>query len=280
MQIYLSLQFIYLCFMFNVNSSFYQFLTALQNKLNTEFDLRALSETACLLSANGTSISIIYYLCSSDKRIHIDTDSRYIHVDEDLWITRPDLLLNRIAALAGKAQRIYARDTVAARIDKQRAMAFQQAHHLQVALPGKYRYGLFHKGDLVAIAVFSGGRKMNNRPDDYRSFELLRFCHKQGVQAVGGFSKLIDAFQQEFHPGDIMTYADKDWSDGYSYRKIGFTIVGETEPQRFWIDTQTKQRYDEHTLPQAIKDASLSVRQSLGYAPLYNSGSIKLIKVL
>jgi len=266
--------------MFNVNSSFYQFFSAVQKKLDIEFDLRSLSETACLLSANEAPVSIIYYQYSSDRRIHIHTDSRCIHVDEDLWISRPDLLLNRIAALTGKAQRIYARDTVAARIDKRVAMVFQQTHHLQVALPGKYRYGLFHKGDLVAIAVFSGGRKMNDRPDDYRSFELLRFCHKQGVQVVGGFSKLIDAFQQEFHPGDIMTYADKDWSDGDSYRKIGFTIVGETEPQRFWVNTKTKQRYDEHTLPQAIKNADISVRQSLGYAPLYNSGSIKLIKAL
>lgn len=265
--------------MFNVNSSFYKFLTELQNKLDTEFNLHALSETACLLSANETPVSIVYYLSDSDKRIQVDTDTRCIHVDEDLWITQPDLLLNRIAALAGKAKRIYARDTVAARIDKGVAMAFQQAHHLQVALPGKYRYGLFHKGDLVAIAVFSGGRKMNNQPDDYRSFELLRFCHKQGVQVVGGFSKLIDAFQQAFHPGDIMTYADKDWSDGDSYRKIGFSIAGETEPQRFWINTHTKQRYDEHTLPEEIKKVPPHARKTQGYTPIQNSGSIKLIKV-
>ncbi|MFC7525273.1 hypothetical protein ACFQRK_15025 [Parapedobacter sp. GCM10030251] len=267
--------------MFNVNSSFYQFLTALQDKLDTEFDLRALSETACLLSAtNKTPVHIIYYLSDSDKRIQLDVDARCIHIDEDLWINRPVLLLNRIASLAGKARRIHARDTVAARIDKSVAMAFQQENHLQVALPGKYRYGLFHSGDLVAIAVFSGGRKMNNQPDNYRSFELLRFCHKQGIQVVGGFSKLIDAFQQEFHPGDIMTYADKDWSDGDSYRKIGFMIVGQTEPQQFWINTHTKQRYDEHTLPEEIKNASLPMRKKLGYTPIYNSGSIKLVKVL
>lgn len=266
--------------MFNVNSTFYQFLTALQNRLNTEFDLRALSETACLLSANEAPVSIIYYQYNSEGRLPVNTDTRCIHVDEDLWITQPDLLLTRIAALAGKAQRVHARDTVVARIDKKVAMAFQQAHHLQVALPGKYRYGLFHNGDLTAIAVFSGGRKMNNRPDDYRSFELLRFCHKQGIQVVGGFSKLLDAFQREFHPGDIMTYADKDWSDGDSYRKIGFTIVGETAPQVFWINSDTKHRYDEHTLPDEIKNSTPPVRKQRGYTPISNSGSIKLIKVL
>ena len=264
--------------MFNVSSSFYQFLYALQQKLVAEFDLDALSENACLLTTSELPICLIYYVPGAGKRIPLRTDTRCIHIDEDLWITQPDLLLNRIAALVGKAQRIHARETVAARIDKHVALAFQQAHHLQVALPGKYRYGLFHQGDLVTIAVFSGGRKMNNRPDDYRSFELLRFCHKQGTQVVGGFSKLLDAFQRAFQPGDLMTYADKDWTDGESYRKTGFTIVGETDPQLFWVNRATKQRYDEHSLPDDLKDCPASVRKKAGYLPVYNSGSIKLIK--
>lgn len=264
--------------MFNVNSAFYQFLTALQRRLHTEFDLTALSENACLLHAQHERIRIVYYLCTGRARIAVAGEDRYIHVDEDLWITQPDLLLNRIAALAGRAERIYARDTVAARIDRSIGMAFQQAHHLQVALPGKYRYGLYHRGELVAVAVFSGGRRMDSRPEGYRSYELLRFCHKQGVHVVGGFSKLLDAFWQEFTPGDIMTYADKDWSDGSSYRKTGFTIVGETEPQRFWVDQATMKRYYESTLPPGVRDLSADARVRSGYIPIYNNGSIKLVK--
>ncbi len=264
--------------MFNVNSSFYKFLIALQDKLQTEFDICALSATACFLSADGIPLNIVYYLCDAGRRIHVDTDVRCIHIDEDIWVTRPDLLLSRISALAGQALRIHARNTVAARIDKGVAIAFQEAHHLQVPLPGKYRYGLFHQGDLVAIAVFSGGRKMNDQPEDYRSYELLRFCHKQGVQVVGGFSKLVDAFQQEFHPGDIMTYADKDWSDGRSYRKVGFSIVGETEPQVFWVERGTMKRYYEQTLPATVAQSPPEARERLGYVPIHNNGSIKLVK--
>ncbi len=270
--------FIYLSSMFNVNSAFYRFLTDLQKKLHTEFALKALSETACLLYTSPDSIQVVYYRCDSKKRVPIASDSRVIHIDEDLWITKPDLLLNRIAALAGKAQRIHARNTVVARIEKPVAMAFQQEHHLQVALPGKYRYGLFHEGELVAAAVFSGGRQMENKPADYRSFELLRFCHKQGLHVVGGFSKLLDAFERDFEPGDVMTYADKDWSDGSSYRKTGFTIVGQIEPQIFWIDKRTMKRYYESTLPEEIVEQSSDGRVQSGYTPVYNSGSIKLVK--
>jgi len=264
--------------MFNVNSSFYMFLSVLQDKLQAEFDLKALSENTCFLHADGLPINIVYYRCGSNKRIPIASENRCIHIDEDLWATKPDLLLNRLAALAGRARRVHARDTVAARIDKPTAMAFQEEHHLQVALPGKYRYGLFHEGDLVAVAVFSGGRKMEGKPEGYRSYELLRFCHKQGIQVVGGFSKLLDAFQREFQPGDIMTYADKDWSDGNSYRKMGFAIVGETVPQVFWVDSRTMKRYHESTLPPDIAAQSSDERRRLGYYPVWNSGSLKLVK--
>lgn len=267
-------------FMFNVNSSFYNFLTSLQDRLQTEFDLKALSKHVCFLHGDGIPIGIVYYLHSAKNRIPVDSDTRCVHVDEDLWVMRPALLLNRIAALAGHAKRVYARDTAVARIAKPVAMAFQQEHHLQVPLPGKYRYGLFHNGELVSIAIFSGGRKMDGKPEEYRSFELLRFCHKQGMQVVGGFSKLLEAFQRELNPGDIMTYADKDWSDGSSYRKTGFTIVGEIASQLFWVDIRTMKRYDERTLPTLLAAANHEQRQKNGYVPVYNGGSIKLVKYL
>jgi|GEM_PF-133132 hypothetical protein len=264
--------------MFNANSTFYKFFTVLQAKLDAEFDLKALSANACFLHTEGLPVCIVYYVCQPGKRIAITQDVRCVHIDEDLWVKRPDLLMNRIASLSGRANRIHARETVVARIDKAVSMAFQRDHHLQVALPGKYRYGLFHGGELVAIAVFSGGRRMDDRPDDYRSFELLRFCHKQGIHVVGGFSKLLDAFEQEFHPGDVMTYADKDWSDGSSYRKTGFVIVGETEPQCFWVNKLTMDRFYESMLPPEIREKSYEQRKLSGYVPLYNSGSIKLVK--
>lgn len=265
--------------MLQVNGSFYRFLVALQNKLELEFDLKPLSEMACLLyPQRDEDIRMVYYLCGSGQRKQIAGTGRCIHIDEDLWITRPALLLNRIAALARQTQRVHARDTVLVRIEKRIAMDFLQEHHLQVALPGKYRYGLYHGGDLVAVAVFSGGRRMADKPIGYRSFELLRFCHRQGMHVVGGFSKLLRGLQRDFNPGDIMTYADKDWSDGTSYRQLGFTIVGETAPQRFWVNKHTMHRYYENMLPPAIKGVTAQEREKAGYAAVYNSGSIKLVK--
>lgn len=266
--------------MFQVNASFYRFLSALQDKLKCEFNLMALSEKVCLLYPERDGIRVAYYLYGAKQRVPVGGHGRCIHIDEDTWLTRPNLLINRIAALFGQTQRIHARDTVVARIEKHVSISFLEEHHLQVALPGKYRYGLYHQGDLVAVAIFSGGRHMADKPADYRSFELLRFCHKQGVHVVGCFSKLLESFQRDFNPGDIMTYADKDWSDGSSYHKVGFTIAGEIAPQVFWVDGHTMRRYYESTLPPEIKDKSARERVEEGYVPVSNSGSIKLVKAL
>jgi len=151
------------------------------------------------------------------------------------------------------------------------ALSFQRQHHLLVALPGKYRYGLFRDGELVSVAVFGGGRRMNGRPDDYRSFELLRFCHRSGFRVVGGLSKLIRAFVRDFHPGDIMTYVDRDWTRDSNLRAIGFSAVGEIPPQRFWLSGGTR-----HPIRSAEDLAQLRKIHPCGWQR-ENSGSVKMV---
>jgi hypothetical protein len=266
--------------MFRVNSSFYKFFETLQSILKAEYHLEALSPSACHLYADDQPLSFVYYLSDASKRFPISSGTRCLHIDQDLWINKSELLTNRIKSLSGLAQRIHARDTVAARIDKAMAMEFQNLHHLQGALPGKFRYGLFLKGDLVSIATFSGGRKKLDQPDSYRSYELLRFCHKQGYHVVGGFSKLLDIFIEDQQPDDIMTYADKDWADESTYQKLDFKEISTLMPQVFWIDINHTKRYSEGTIPEALIPLSDEERQAKGFYKHYNNGSIKYVKTI
>jgi len=203
---------------------------------------------------------IIYYPHS--ERIKPTVDKKIIHLDIDLLASAYFKVLDRIRSLCGRGRRLFARNTVVARIDKEMALAFLEEYHLQVALAGKYRYGLFYKGDLVSVAVFSGGRRMRDQSAEYRSFELLRFCHKGGYLIVGGISKLLKAFIEDFKPDDIMTYADRDWSDESSLTRIGFKEEGRTEGQLFYI--REGRRY--YTLGEG---------ESYDYI-VKNTGSIKL----
>lgn len=195
--------------------------------------------------------------------------TKHIHIDEDSWILKPDLLLSRIEAIVGQGIKVNARECVAARIDKKMALDFQQEHHLQLAVPGKYRYGLFHDGDLVAIAIFSGGRTMRHS-ENYRSFEFIRFCSKQKHIVVGGMSKLLHKFIHDFSPNDIMTYVDQDWSDGKKFESIGFERVDLLEPQFFWVHRLTHQRISNNEYQ------GLSTKDE--YYQIANLGSIKMVK--
>ncbi|MGO1244267.1 MAG: hypothetical protein ACTMH4_09310 [Sphingobacterium sp.] len=193
------------------------------------------------------------------------------HIDIDQLATAPKKTLLRLLTLLGKGQVIYARQTVVARIDKKVALDFQIDHHLQLALAGKYRYGLFSDGELISIAVFSGGRHMRDKKASYRSFELLRFCHKSGVRVVGGLSKLTSAFIKSFKPNDIMTYVDRDWARVSNLHTIGFRERGQTLPQQFWIASGHR-----HHAPNEVSLAELQNSFPDGYL-IYNSGSTKLI---
>jgi hypothetical protein len=181
------------------------------------------------------------------------------------------LIVRRIVSRAKNDKRIYARNTVVARIDKRTSLQFLVEHHLQTALPGKYRYGLYEQGELVAVAVFSGGRRMLDKDEDYRSFELLRFCNKTGINVIGGLSKLIKAFCNDFSPGDIMTFTDRDWSQHSSLEKIGFVAKEITAPINFWI-TGTKRYTYRNT------DELKVFREQFPHGfPKENMGSIKMI---
>jgi len=204
---------------------------------------------------------LLVYLPFS-SRLEIEESLKVIHLDIDLLDSSYSKVLNRLKGLMGKGKRVYARETVVARVDKKVTLEFLEENHINGPMAGKYRYGLFYKGELVSIAVFSGGRILRNISEDYRSFELIRFCHKADYLVTGGISKLVKAFFKDFKPNDIMTYADRDWSQQSSLETIGFKTETITSAQIFRVKNGKRLEYteDEENYDYSIK----------------NSGSIKL----
>lgn len=257
------------------------FRTTLNQKLGIELEVTEIKPFIFLLKCVHYDMNIVFYLCSSQvSRIETQKDSSFVHIDEDSWVNQSEHILSRLKVRLGQSKKIYARETVVARIDKRQSMQFQEEHHMQVALPGKYRYGLFYRGELVSIGVFSGGRRMQNKPETYRSFELLRFCHKKNILVVGGLTKLLQSFSKDFRPGDLMTYSDKDWSDGHKFALVGFEITDHLPPQVFWIERETLHRYTDYDLPVALKSLGENKLIEKGFCKLTNNGSLKLVKTV
>ena len=234
-------------------------------------------------------LSITYFQAISDK---INTQNqRIIHLWEDVYLSKTELVKSRILAMIGIFQRLHARHCYIERIDKISTDNFLEINHLQGSVKSKFKYGLFLKSQygerfgmfgsecvnnvqepkkiLIAIATFSGGRTMKEGDRaGTRSYELIRFASLKGYVVVGSMDKLLKAFTTEHQPDDIMSYADRDWSDGRSYEKLGFTKIGITEPQTFFVDNCTLERLPINGLTKNK------------YLEIFNTGSFKFIKYL
>ena len=205
---------------------------------------------------------------------------RIIHLWEDVWLNQKDLVQSRILAMIGKFKRINARHCVVERIDKKISDRFLNVNHLQGSVNAKFKHGLFLKPQyvekylsiisqekqLIAVAIFSGGRLMKyGERIGQRSYELIRFASLRGYSVMGGIDKLLKAFSEEHNPDDIMSYADRDWSDGRSYEILGFERIENIEPQTFLLDNQIFKR---HSVKENVENC----------IEIFNAGSIKFIR--
>lgn len=245
------------------------FLSTVERLLGTTFK-KKFEKCSITLHAPELSLSVIIYLPGAGERLP-NAPNRTIHIDYDQILSDADKLSARLASLYGNGHVIYARKTVVARIDKRISINFLQEHHLQTAIPGKYRYGLFHEGELVSVAIFSGGRRMRDQHEGYRSFELIRFCHKSNFRVVGGLSKLLRSFIKDFQPNDIMTYVDRDWSQDSNLLTLGFKEVGEIDPQCFLVVNGLRQ------LSSSPNTSDIPLKHIDESYSIYNSGSTKLV---
>ncbi|MGV3559748.1 hypothetical protein [Larkinella arboricola] len=235
-----------------------------------------------------------YFFQRLSERFSAD-NWRLIHLWEDVWRQKTAIVVSRLRALAGYSERIPARLTQVRRIDRPTTDRFLESNHLQVVPNVKYKYGLFlparyfrvlsaefraHLGDgaelLVAVATFSHPRQIIRDGIPHRSVELVRFANLCDCTVVGGLDKLLKAFVTDFRPDDIMTYADRDWSDGRSYEKLEFQRLELTDPQSFWLRPGEWIRHYPNRLPDGLTENEMTAK---GYIPVYNAGSRKFVKI-
>lgn len=203
--------------------------------------------------------------------------AKTIRLWEDEYLRHQDIIDSRVLSIIGISHRIYARETAVKTITKAELKGFLLLNHLNAPIIAKHRYGLYHQQELVAVAAFSRSCPIQHQGITYISHELIRYCSLLHTTVVGGLSKLIKHFEQEKEPEHLMTYVDREWSDGQTYQKLGFAIVAETVPQSFWLSPQKYERVSEKLLS---KDKSASQLLSEGWLRINNLGNLKLVKFL
>ena len=161
---------------------------------------------------------------------------RLIHIFEDEWLEHEDIVKSRLSNILGlSVERIFARKCELREVSSSDSRDFLNANHIQGNVNAKHRFGLYYNGELVSLMTFGNLRKNLGGTSKEGSYELLRFCNKLNTTVVGGASKLFKHFIDEYHPTEVISYADRRWSSGRLYEKLGFEFVHNTQPSYYYV---------------------------------------------
>lgn len=210
-------------------------------------------------------------------------NQQLIQLWEDVWASKRLQVINRIHSFLGLNKSIHGRKCRMTALTTVQSRAFYDAYHLQGYVKAEQTYGLILNEELIAAASFSKTRPMKLKGPSYRSAELIRFASKDNFTVVGGLSKLIKHFLKNTIVNDLMTYADRDWSLGNGYDRLGFTLTEVTAPADLYVNCETLERFFPHRLPKAITETFehqqiINFEDYLanqGFVKAFNTGNLK-----
>ncbi len=199
-----------------------------------------------------------------------------IHIFHDELLFEKEKVFERLKHILNlNSYRIYARNCNVSEISSAQARDFCENVHLQDYQTSSVRLGLFYQGELVSVMTF---RRYNKDRNDY--WELVRFASEYSV--VGGASKLLNYFINNFSWKKIITYADRRWSQGNLYSKLGFKFTKYTKPDYFYINTKSSDKKREHRfnyrksrIEHLGEGSEDEIMKSIGYTKIWGVGHLR-----
>lgn len=207
---------------------------------------------------------------------------RLIHIWECDFRKKQEIILSNLQSILNKTGvKYYARKCKVQEITASQASNFLQENHLQGSTVAKIRVGLYHEEELVSVMTFSKLRAAVGMKHKEGSYELTRFCNLKDTAVIGGASKLYTYFLRHYTPTTVLSFANRDWSIGGVYEKLGMTFSNYTPPGYFYVKSQFKYsrfRFSKHKLVEIGHDKSKSEYQimtELGYFRIWDCGNLK-----
>ena len=208
-----------------------------------------------------------------------------IHVWEDDWTYKQEIIKSMILnKLKLNSNKIFARKCEIKEVSNNKLISiFLESNHMQGYIGSSVKLGLFFNNELVSLMTFGKKRKIMNYKSRENEFELLRFCNKLNTTVVGGATRLFNNFIKIYDPVEVLTYADRSYSNGNLYNQLGFTFISKTDPNYYYIiDGVRKHRFGfrkdilikEGHDPSKTEDEIMS---SKNIKRIYNAGNLKFI---
>lgn len=190
-------------------------------------------------------------------------------IKNDIW---KSILMSKL----GMTSKIYARNCTVSSVSNAEATEFLKLNHLQGFAGGETKLGLYHNSELVQVMII--GKSRYNKKIGH---ELVRLSSKKYLTIVGGVSKLLKNIN---YP--LISYADRRYSMGSSYKKIGFVELQPSPPGYYYWDNGTLEsrvKYQKHKLESKlpIYDPSLTEKENMilnGYYRIWDCGNRVFIK--
>jgi len=243
----------------DIQCSFRDYDNGIENKFSY-------NETDILIRCRNIGIEFngVYWhseRMGKDKSYHVNKTNlceeksiQLIHIFEDEWLFKNEIcksvLLSKFGIFENK---IHGRKCEVRQISSKDKNLFLDQNHLQGKDTSSIKLGLFYNDELVSCMTF-GKRKITGR----LSLELIRFCNKTNTQIIGGANKLFKHFLKNFWKGEeIISYADRRWSNGNLYEKLGFELSHKSAPS-YWYLCKGKRIhrsvYMKHKLPKLLEN--------------------------
>jgi hypothetical protein len=206
---------------------------------------------------------------------------RIIHIWEDDWSFRKNIVKSQIKNLLNKSDFKLGSRNFDIKIinDSKIVREFLEKNHIQGFIRSSIKIGLFNNDELISLMTFDnleGRKKMEDG-----GWNLSRFCSKLDHNIIGSASKLLKFFIKNYKPKRIISFADKDWSQGDLYYKLGFNLVNDLKPDyKYIIEGKriNKQRFTKNKLVKLGYDSNLTSTQiinEMGILKIYNVGQLK-----
>lgn len=240
----------------------------------------------------GFEFNVLYWHSElfKNKNYHLDKTKhfkekgiRIIHIWEDDWMFKQDIVTSQILNLLGKSKRIWARLCNIKYVSTNEYRDFLDKNHIQGIVNTSIKIGLYHNDILVSLMTFDHfeGRKSMDKDE----WNLSRFCNKIGYSVVGGASKLFSFFIKSHKPKRVISFADKSWSTGELYNTLGFYIKSESYPNYHYIIDKrrsNKQKWKKSNLVKMGYDIKLSeskiMEDEFGAYKIFDCGQLKFEK--
>lgn len=218
-----------------------------------------------------------YHLNKTNKCI--EKEIQLLHIFENEWEDdiKKEIWKSIIKTKLGFNKIIGARECKIKELSNKEKETFLNDNHLQGNINASVNLGLLYNEEIVCLLSMGIPRYKKNFV-----WEILRYANKKDISVVGGFARLLSNFRKT-NIGNIITYADKRYSNGNLYKQNNFTELPDSKPDYWYclprkMKLEHRSNYQKHMLYKKLEkfDPALSELENMfnnGWRVIYDCGN-------